>query len=88
MTLSVSLFQMFQTAPPRSQSAPPRELPSAPCKTLETRRGSTVTSRIREREAEFSRQVQVTCDVIYVRPFLSDKKQYAKRNLFIFVSNK
>ena len=45
--------------PPRASSAPPRELPGVPSKlSLEKRRGSTVTSRIREREAEFQRQVQ------------------------------
>lgn len=45
--------------PPRANSAPPRELPGVPSKlSLEKRRGSTVTSRIREREAEFQRQVQ------------------------------
>lgn len=45
--------------PPRANSAPPRELPGVPSKlSLEKRRGSTVTSRIREREAEFQKQVQ------------------------------
>merc|ERR1712223_1784466 len=47
--------------PPRANSAPPRELPGVPASlknSLEKRRGSTVTSRIREREAEFAKQVQ------------------------------
>ena len=53
-----SLF-LQEKPPPRANSAPPRELPGVPSKlSLEKRRGSTVTSRIREREAEFQRQVQ------------------------------
>ena len=51
---------MQAVAGPRASSAPPRELPTAPQKNpaLERRRGSTVTSRIREREAEFAKQVK------------------------------
>ena len=44
--------------PPRASSAPPRELPQRPVGFSEKRRGSTVTSRIREREAEFQKQVK------------------------------
>jgi DNA repair exonuclease SbcCD ATPase subunit len=52
--------------PPRASSAPPRELPGVPAKlALEKgRRGSTVTSRIREREAEFQKQVKEREDQI------------------------
>ena len=57
-----SLFSILQEKPPpRANSAPPRELPGVPSSlknSLEKRRGSTVTSRIREREAEFAKQVQ------------------------------
>ena len=57
LTLFCSVFQ--ENPPPRANSAPPRELPGVPSKlSLEKRRGSTVTSRIREREAEFQKQVQ------------------------------
>ena len=52
---------MQEKPPPRANSAPPRELPGVPASlknSLEKRRGSTVTSRIREREAEFAKQVQ------------------------------
>ena len=50
---------IFQDGPSstRASSAPPRELPQRPAG-LEKRRGSTVTSRIREREAEFQKQVK------------------------------
>ena len=56
------MFSILQEKPPpRANSAPPRELPGVPSSlknSLEKRRGSTVTSRIREREAEFAKQVQ------------------------------
>lgn len=59
MALISNIVWLQEKPPPRANSAPPRELPGVPSKlSLEKRRGSTVTSRIREREAEFQRQVQ------------------------------